>query len=291
MIRCTPAKRINESNYYLLQKPYWGVKIGDNLYCDKAEVSNIEWLEYMYWTARVFGMNSNEYIATLPDTLVWMPYPCLKENVELYLRHPKNQMLPIVGITQLQAVDFSQWRSDRVFEQLLVKLNKIEFDTAPNRNTYFTSSKYFEGIYYKIKPGEKVKYYPDYGLPNLTERRKILLFNDSVNEAYFKNDRVLLSKLDSNDIPFVVCNILPCNNFVLQKEPISYPSFPTHQKRNELDHIRGNVGEWTNEINISAGGGWLDKGKAIMQQDTFYVEGANAWTGFRNVMVWEQWFP
>lgn len=47
------------------------IQINDTLYADETEISNFSWLEYEMWTAAIYGKNSKEHIATLPDTLCW----------------------------------------------------------------------------------------------------------------------------------------------------------------------------------------------------------------------------
>ena len=43
-----------------------------SFYMDETEISNIHWLEYMYWVKRVYGDDYPEvYRNVLPDTLVW----------------------------------------------------------------------------------------------------------------------------------------------------------------------------------------------------------------------------
>src|SRR3954462_853993 len=43
-----------------------------SFYLDETEVTNFSYLEYLYWTSRVFGPTYPEvYFKALPDTLVW----------------------------------------------------------------------------------------------------------------------------------------------------------------------------------------------------------------------------
>ena len=43
-----------------------------SFYMDESEVSNKNWLEYVYWVNRVFGKDYPEVVKnSLPDTLVW----------------------------------------------------------------------------------------------------------------------------------------------------------------------------------------------------------------------------
>jgi hypothetical protein len=72
-----------------LANPPGTIKISDNLYFDKTEITNIDWREYLYWVGKVYGTNSDEYNKAIPDTNVWsklnINYSSLDSS---YLRHP-----------------------------------------------------------------------------------------------------------------------------------------------------------------------------------------------------------
>ena len=87
-----------------------------------AEVKNIDYREYLYWTTRVFADNPYVYWAALPDTLVWRSKMSYNEPyVQHYLRHPAFQNYPVVGVSWLQANDYCVWRTDRVNERILIR--------------------------------------------------------------------------------------------------------------------------------------------------------------------------
>ncbi|MCF8298196.1 MAG: SUMF1/EgtB/PvdO family nonheme iron enzyme [Saprospiraceae bacterium] len=298
IISCTIFKRVNETNYHQKFELPGVINISNNFSCDQTEATNLDWLEYQYWTKRIFGSKSNEYIETLTDTTVWdennfsfKPVKTCRywSYEELYLRHPALRKYPVVGISQKQAIEYSKWRSDRVFEVLLINLNVIEYDTAQNKDTYFTIEKYYNGEFKNIKPDERLKYYPKYRLPNLEERELILNYADSTDIAYFKKWH--LSKLYRNckeeQIPCVYSDIIPCPNDTFNSlitKPVNVGCFAS-----KLYHLRGNVSEWTSVDEISVGGGWLDKHERIMESDTFHTTTPNAWTGFRCVCEWKVW--
>ena len=108
----------------------------DNLFIDEAEVTNLSWREYMYWIKKVYGEGSSQYIATLPDTLVWRNYiqdfkirfnkdlSDIESLIYLYMRHPQYSHYPVVGISYEQAAAFCAWRTNRVNEVLYVEKHK-----------------------------------------------------------------------------------------------------------------------------------------------------------------------
>jgi gliding motility-associated lipoprotein GldJ len=62
----------------------------------------------------------NIYNGALPDTLVWrnrLGYNEVMTNN--YLRHPAYANYPVVGVSWIQAVEFANWRTDRVNELIL----------------------------------------------------------------------------------------------------------------------------------------------------------------------------
>lgn len=69
MSSCAVLHPITLNNYHLSEPPN-GVAFADNFYCDKTEIDNRAWREYMYWTVKVFGDTSDEYAAAIPDTTV-----------------------------------------------------------------------------------------------------------------------------------------------------------------------------------------------------------------------------
>jgi len=95
-----------------------------SFYIDETEVTNVMYLEYLDWLKKVFPPEEdnykNIYKGALPDTLVWRNRLGFNENMtENYLRHPAYANYPVVGVNWLQAVEFADWRSNRVNELIL----------------------------------------------------------------------------------------------------------------------------------------------------------------------------
>ncbi|MFT5892129.1 MAG: gliding motility-associated lipoprotein GldJ [Dokdonia sp.] len=95
-----------------------------SFYMDETEVTNVMYLEYLDWLKKVFPPTDenyrNIYIGALPDTLVWRNRLGFNETMtENYLRHPAFAGYPVVGVSWLQAVEFADWRSNRVNELIL----------------------------------------------------------------------------------------------------------------------------------------------------------------------------
>lgn len=113
-----------------------------SFYMDETEVTNLMYHEYLDWLKKVFPPTDENYKliyqGALPDTLVWrnrLGYNEVMTNN--YLRHPAYAHYPVVGVSWVQAVEFSNWRTDRVNEMVL----ETEGITARNAR-------------YDVKPGE-----------------------------------------------------------------------------------------------------------------------------------------
>jgi formylglycine-generating enzyme len=120
-----------------------------SFYMDETEVSNVDYLEYLYWLNRVFGTDYPEvYRKALPDTLVWRERLAYNEPlVETYLRHPAYRNYPVVGVTWLQANDYCSWRTDRVNEMMLIRQGILDYDPDQTPRDNFNTEAYLAGQY------------------------------------------------------------------------------------------------------------------------------------------------
>jgi len=94
------------------------------MFIDKKEITIIAWIEYLSWTSRIYGSESAEYKAILPDSLICLeayPLETYPENWKCsgYWKRNEYWSYPIiVGITYEQAIEYCKWRTDRVNENL-----------------------------------------------------------------------------------------------------------------------------------------------------------------------------
>ncbi len=124
-----------------------------SFYMDETEVTNKMYLEYLDWLKRVYPPEDVNfkliYNGALPDTLVWRNRLGYSEMmIENYLRHPAYAEYPVVGVSWIQAVEFANWRTDRVNEAYLedagyivrdAKLNAVSADATFNTDTYLAA--------------------------------------------------------------------------------------------------------------------------------------------------------
>ncbi|HKC68691.1 MAG TPA: SUMF1/EgtB/PvdO family nonheme iron enzyme [Bacteroidia bacterium] len=115
-----------------------------SFYMDETEITNFDYLEYLYWTNRVFGPSYPEvFVKALPDTLVWRDKLAYNEPyVEYYLRHPAYRNYPVVGVNWLQANDFCTWRTDRTNEFILIREGLLNHVPTPSDQDYFSTQAY-----------------------------------------------------------------------------------------------------------------------------------------------------
>ncbi len=110
-----------------------------SFYMDETEVTNSMYLEYLYFIKETYPPEnpnySNIYKGAVPDTLVWRnPLGFNESMVKNYLRYPAYADYPVVGVSWIQAVEFSEWRTDRVNFRRLSEEGYIERDAHLNVN-------------------------------------------------------------------------------------------------------------------------------------------------------------
>ena len=158
-----------------------------SFWMDQTEITNLQYREYTDWMKRVFwedgeGEFSYLYAHALPDSTVWRSELSYNEPmVNQYFRHPAYQDYPVVGVSWQQAIDYCDWRTDRVNERRLIEsgaLGKPEkawqkykegyWDEADVVG-YFNTLKYLKYEEYTLdnwdKPDELKK-----GLPDLSAK-------------------------------------------------------------------------------------------------------------------------
>ena len=296
------SKKMTVNNYQTVHVPAGTKELAINLYCDETEVTNQFWLDYLHWTKLIYGANSDEYKLAMPDTTVWNAvYPdsiAWLVNSDYFL-YPAYRNYPIVGVSQQQAKEYAKWRSDRVFEYILITVGVIGYTENPTKDNHFTIERYFNGEVKKLKD-VNIAYYPEYRLPNLIERQYITTYTDYLNykkeqtsKGYKKKCKKCLEHFPAIWSDISVKQKTSFNNMEsiseMKKNIIHLRVSAMESCPSYIYHLRGNVAEWLDEPNITAGGSWHDKLEDIMAFDISSCNNANAWTGFRCVCQWKKW--
>ncbi|MBX2826984.1 MAG: gliding motility lipoprotein GldJ [Flavobacteriaceae bacterium] len=167
-----------------------------SFYMDETEVTNLMYLEYLDWIKQVFPPSDEQYRriyeGAVPDTLVWrnrLGYNEVMTNN--YLRHPAYANYPVVGVSWVQAVEFSNWRSDRVNELILEQEG-------------FTS----RGARYDVQPGETFSTQTYLNAPSVAYGG-----NDSITRGGKRSESLLKRNEDSTNL------------YVQRKDGLLLPSY------------------------------------------------------------------
>lgn len=266
---------VSSFNYKNELTPPGSIRISDNKFYDIAEVTNLDWREYMYWTAQTFGTDSQEYFNSFPDTTVWLELDsCYQDLASTYLKSQEYNSFPVVGISQAQAQAYSQWRSDRVFQKILVDLKILDPNPGDSSGNYFTTEKYLKGEYHGLNPDQRIKYFPRYHLPSWREYSRALAYQDSLFKEYgsCENPQEGISRKGCRTA-----------GSALSIRPTWYEC--PFGKLPHFCFLNGNLSEWSAHEGTVFGQSWRDD-KDMDKPLTGEVPGPNAWTGFRNACQW-----
>ncbi len=124
----------------------------NSFYMDEAEISNLQYGEYVFWNFKNYQEYPEIAKRSLPDTNCWRSRLAFNEPyVEYYFRHPAYKDYPVVGVSWLQATDFCTWRTDRVNEMILdrEKIHPYKDDHMDDNN--FNAKAYYAGLYEPAK--------------------------------------------------------------------------------------------------------------------------------------------
>ena len=102
------------------------VKISDNVYMSKYDVSNEMYMQFISDLKN--SHKKNLYAACYPDTLKWRnKYAYFEPYVELYHAHPSYFQYPVVNIDNKSAEEFCKWLTEKYNDTKKHKYENIEF--------------------------------------------------------------------------------------------------------------------------------------------------------------------
>jgi formylglycine-generating enzyme required for sulfatase activity len=273
-------KTPNNKNAEIPQGTY---QIDSNLYIDVLEITNLEYREYLYWLNRVFGANSSNYKNALPDTSVWT-----RQNIKykvlntLYFRHPELQNYPVVGVSYQQAKDFTQWRSDRVFEYTLIKNKEIKFKKKQDLTNYFSIEKFLSGKYHKAKPKNTEYNIVIFSLPTEAEWKKALAKSYELSKNAKYPEKYNKYKSYNN---IIINSIEKTQDGSSEENGVPTISIEKNAMPDGIYNLQGNIAEIT-ETQKCIGGSWKEPINDILTTKPYKYTNPRADIGFRNVAKW-----
>ena len=252
---------IKTKNY---TSPPGTILLQKNFGVDYAEIRNVDYREFIYYTMQVYGKNSQEYIDILPDTTVWnFEHDSIKQEqviantdsinpiwnkpfVDMYLRHPAFANYPVVGLTYEQVQMYCKWRSKIVNEYYAIFRAKSPLDkTIPSKVTY--------------------------RLPTQKEW-EMCTQTDSVysKEGYYKPNAYKKGGKEKHDKKM---------EYYLK----TYPVYLDYPSTIGLFGVHNNLSEMTNIKGKAKGENWAQKYNKQTGENIEYFK-AESWLGFRCVV-------
>ena len=121
------GQHLTLKNYQKKALPRNLTLIKNGLYCDHDPITNLDWREYLYWLERIYGKESEQYRASLPDkSFIFQQLP--DSIASYYMSNPLFNNFAVLGVFPEQARAYCQWRTDRVAEQILLHLKILPKD-------------------------------------------------------------------------------------------------------------------------------------------------------------------
>ena len=261
------------------------LRIDENFYADKFEITNIDYREFMYWTSLIYGKTSNEYLSILPDTMMWATQTVHDSLESIYLRSQAYDFFPVVGVTLVQAQRYAEWRTNAVAERLLIVNKLIAMNLQPNRLDHFTIQHYVDGTYQHIIERKNVLL-PTYRIPTIEQWKTMAGISSAfilgVDNSSSHNKKILKRQ----------GFLFNTSELVKSAQNKSHTQLPILISRNDVDRCAMSVTGLYNTIGNVAelvadgkalGGDWQHSMDAINVGDVANVNLPNCYTGFRTI--------
>ncbi len=254
--------------------PILTAKIASNLGVDKSEITYFNWLEFLQYQKQYYGEHSPEYRDNLPDTTLVKQGECENYNALPYT-HQAFRDIPIIGITQKQAKNYSIWRSTQVFEIFLLEKGYLkQIENSPKED--FTIEKYYnnELINYAHNKNEKYPFYPCYSMPNIEEYKLINKLANDINNVKIK-PKTIKMKIEIDTMS--ICDLTQFSTII------------NLENKNDIYFLESGIAEWTDDT------GKVINGSIEISEDRKAGEVMDAnqlkYIGFRNKVEWKPWNP
>lgn len=265
------------------------VKIDNNLYIQKYEVSFWDFLNFQEWIWLNYGENSKQAKLTILDENCLFSWDeCV--NIAQEFNDIIDKKTPVVCVDPSQAKAYAKWYSDRVFETMLTDRRIIDPIKKNNSNRPFSIEAYFNDSLHYVIGHKKLTHYPRFRLPTIDEWEKAYYYSRLVDGKYFDNCNTDECKYCKNLSNAIWAEIDQCSKKSKNASPLLPVKSGCHAESEKvIYHLKGNVREISAHPGISLGGGWNDTKAAVLRTKVFNYDEPDINTGFRLVFEWVKW--
>ena len=235
---------LGRGKFKVIQPPSC-VHLTNNLFIDEAEITNIDYQEFLFYLKR--DSTEETFNKALP------PLEIYDFGEADYFTSQQYRFFPIVGLTHEQATDYCKWRS-----QFVTRLYKTQYKKNVNFKFRLPTEREWELAASNGLDNSKHKYGVE-GQKTISYRINkkatgFILDKIQTTKSEVEVSRDILNSGIINDLPFNVKRDLP----YFLKFGTPYYTYSFYRNDYGIYNMIGNVAEMTYEKGIAKGGSFKD---------------------------------